>query len=716
GFGASIGWNPDAFGHAASLPQILVKAGIQAYVMMRPDEKEKSISSPLFEWVGSDGTAITTYRIPFSYSTDALGEEEMLRDRTSKLLENSNELGIPLMCFFGVGNHGGGPTRAALRTIREICATTDGRVSLGGPSTYFAHIGNAPRPEVRGDLQWHSVGCYSARAATKRANCQSEQELVVAEKMETLCRIMTGRRLDVAEQLGRGWRSLLLSQFHDSLGGTCTNFSTEGVDLLVSEARAVADRVNTLAVHALAQSIDTWTAGAESAEGLEASAFGGLPIPLVVCNPLSWATTVTVTIPYPMGACTDTTGTFLEVQHVTSGEATYSRSRTLLQLPLPPFGYGRFWLHIAGRDGGPRVDDRLAVCAEEHGSLCTIENDCLELAIDKTSGVVLRLLDKRTTRQWIGSEGVRAVVIDDTSDTWSHGIERYDAEERPWHCEGVEITERGPLRATVRSRFVFGSSTLTQEISLYRERPFAEINVDLEWHERYRLLKLAIPLAIVDPACAAGAPYGFAERSVTGHEEPMVHWVDVSERSGGGVTCTSNGTYAYDVLGGMLRLTLVRSPRVADHGRGWGADDPIGYPFLDQGAHSFSIRVHPHGGTWHDGAVKHAEEHLLTPPVVIDTWHPGPLAPSGSGLEVAEGSVIVAAAKRAESAPGSVFRILEVSGRPTNVVLTFRGRLEPWESQLSPHELCSVFVPDDTTEPVRIVDLCELEIHEDETP
>ena len=79
GFGASIGWNVDAFGHAASLPQILVKAGLRAYVMMRPDEKEKSIPSPLFEWVGSDGTAITTYRVPFSYATDAFGEEDMLQ-------------------------------------------------------------------------------------------------------------------------------------------------------------------------------------------------------------------------------------------------------------------------------------------------------------------------------------------------------------------------------------------------------------------------------------------------------------------------------------------------------------------------------------------------------------------------------------------------------------------------------------------------------------
>ena len=95
GFGASIGWNVDAFGHAASLPQILVQAGLGAYVMMRPEEKEKTIPSPLFEWVGSDGTAIATYRVPFNYATDPFGEEEMLRDRTSKLLQNFERAGHP---------------------------------------------------------------------------------------------------------------------------------------------------------------------------------------------------------------------------------------------------------------------------------------------------------------------------------------------------------------------------------------------------------------------------------------------------------------------------------------------------------------------------------------------------------------------------------------------------------------------------------------------
>ena len=125
----------------------------------------------------------------------------------------------------------------------------------------------------------------------KRRHSATEQALIVAEKVERICRLTTGDELQPTEVLGRAWRSLLFSQFHDALGGTCTERSDEGIDLMVAEARAVADRVTTLALHRLARHVDTWTEAADRAEGQQASALAGLPIPLLVVNPLSWAVT-----------------------------------------------------------------------------------------------------------------------------------------------------------------------------------------------------------------------------------------------------------------------------------------------------------------------------------------------------------------------------------------------------------------------------------------
>ena len=120
GAAAEIGYNIDSFGHAASLPQLFSKGGLRAYVMMRPQQHEKDIPSSLFTWRGIDGTGLPTYRIPFAYTTSLHGDQsetEVIRERVSALLKMAESEGQPLMLFFGVGDHGGGPTRAAIEEI-----------------------------------------------------------------------------------------------------------------------------------------------------------------------------------------------------------------------------------------------------------------------------------------------------------------------------------------------------------------------------------------------------------------------------------------------------------------------------------------------------------------------------------------------------------------------------------------------------------------------
>src|SRR5262249_24140800 len=134
----------------------------------------------------------------------------------------------PLMLFFGVGDHGGGPTRAAIETVRDIVVEEGDDVGFSSPDTYFASLlasGAEARPRppvvVGDELQWHAVGCYSAHSQVKRLNALSERALVTAETMAVLARAATGRDLDVQSQLQDGWRSALFVQFHDSLAGSC---------------------------------------------------------------------------------------------------------------------------------------------------------------------------------------------------------------------------------------------------------------------------------------------------------------------------------------------------------------------------------------------------------------------------------------------------------------------------------------------------------------
>lgn len=107
--------HPDSFGHPATLPQIYKLRGMNNYVMMRPEQHEKKLPADVFWWEGPDGTRMLTYRIPFSY-VDRAAVEARLRRMLSELREPEKVL----MAYYGVGDHGGGPTRLNIQSILDV--------------------------------------------------------------------------------------------------------------------------------------------------------------------------------------------------------------------------------------------------------------------------------------------------------------------------------------------------------------------------------------------------------------------------------------------------------------------------------------------------------------------------------------------------------------------------------------------------------------------
>ncbi len=446
----------------------------------------------------------------------------------------------------------------------------------------------------------------------------------------------------------------------------------------------------------------------------------GMPVPMIVFNPLSWPVTQLVSILHPMSVATSASGDRQPVQQIASGEVTYRPTRSIMQLSVPPFGYRRFWLHAVDPDPGAPMGEEPASAAEGQDGT-TLTNGLLRAVVDPRSGALASLVvtgEDEDAGGWelIGSGGVCPVVIEDTSDTWSHGTARYEGEEYSGDLVGIAVVENGPVRSTVRSTWSLGRSTVVQEVSLYQGRPFVELRLSVEWHESARIMKVVVPTTFVDPAGAAGAPYGFVERPCSGHEEPMVHWFDLSDGRRG-LACTSDSAGGYDALGARVRLTALRSPRVSDHGWGWGNEDPDGYPATDQGLHRMRFRLTPHLGTWADAQVARvADEHRVEFPVVLDTWHRGRLGSESSAIEVEGERAVVPVVKRAETAPGAVLRVWEVAGRggATKVTLPFHHR--SWVGELGPHQVRTLFVPDDPAIPVRDLDIPELELGTDSPP
>ena len=119
GVTAKTGYNVDSFGHNGMMPQILRQSGMENYVYMRPSDKENpSLAENLFFWESPDGSRVLSYRLPQEYSTKLLNESEALEEKYNKAKEIAAEKNQPQMLFYGVGNHGGGPTIRALKQLK----------------------------------------------------------------------------------------------------------------------------------------------------------------------------------------------------------------------------------------------------------------------------------------------------------------------------------------------------------------------------------------------------------------------------------------------------------------------------------------------------------------------------------------------------------------------------------------------------------------------
>ncbi|HUS63991.1 MAG TPA: glycoside hydrolase family 38 C-terminal domain-containing protein [Kofleriaceae bacterium] len=687
GVTARVGYNPDAFGHAATLPQILRKSGIDRYCFLRPNHAERELPARLFAWEGPDGSRVTTFRIPYEYCAPGDDIEAHIRRCAGELDAAPGDL----MCFYGVGNHGGGPTIANLAQIRRLDGA-DGlpALSFSTPDRYFdeAEARGGELPVVRGELQYHARGCFAVHSGVKRWNRQAEAALGVAERLGEVARQVADA--PVREDLARAWKGVLFNQFHDILAGTSLEAAYDDARDLHGEAMAIAARATNHAVQALA-----WRIGIDPAPGGK---------PIAVFNPHAWASRVLVELDYgglrDGQVLVDDEGRRVAFQVVRSGATVATwRKRLAFVAELPPLGW-RVYRVVPGEAArGAEPSSDLEV------SEGRMSNALVALALDAGSGGPRSLVDRRSGRELLAGPA-RAVVYDDPSDTWSHGVRRYDRALGAFDVVRVRVVERGPVRAALRVESVWGASTLVQEYSIAAGDPRVEVRATVDWREKRKVLKLRFPTCVAAETATFEAPYGFVERTAGGDEEPGHAWLDVSSGSAG-LSLLNDSKYSFDVAGGDIGMTVLRSPIYAHHDPLVPEEDGV-YRYIDQGPQDFTYALLPHGGSWRAaGTVRRAAELNARAIPLVETYHAGPLALRGSAVSVDHDAVMVSVLKRAEDGDDLVVRAVECHGGPAEA----RIRLEGWgrtiDARFGPCEIKTWRVPRDRAQPVRETDLIE---------
>ncbi|MFL6067098.1 MAG: glycoside hydrolase family 38 C-terminal domain-containing protein, partial [Gaiellaceae bacterium] len=618
-------------------------------------------------------------RIPHEYCApkDDIGEH--VEKAIASLPASTDDYAV----FYGVGNHGGGPTIANLECIDRLNERGDlPRLELSSLRSFFDHVdSNGEIPTLRGELQHHSRGCYTTHSGIKRWNRRAENLLVRAEKWCAIAASLGFRNYPL-DDLTRAWKLVLFNQFHDTLAGTAIEPAYEDArDQLGHASSLAADAFNS-AVQSIARRIRI-----EQEDETR---------PVVVFNPHPWPLRTVQEVEYTWmreeGAhVVDDEGQEVPVQ-ITRSLTTMSGQRARLVFPVevPPLGYRTYRVKkgTVEWESPPATDTRL-------------ENEQVLVEVDERSGRIAKLVHKPSGVDVAAPAKPHAVVIDDRSDTWGHGVVAYDDEAGEFECESVRLLENGPVRSIVRVESRYGDSTLREDYIVAVGAPYVDVRVTIDWREKLALLKLRYPTSVETDTATFETPYGSIERRAGGDEEPGQAWVDVSDGSRG-LTVANDAKYGYDVRRGDIGISAVRSPVWAWHDPR-ELEDEGDYVYMDQGRQTFNVRLIPHAGDPRDADVVRRAIELNQPAFgLIETFHEGPLPQRESFGDDGGGDAVVTAVKGAEDGDGFVVRAYESAGRPSHARFELLGRAI--ESDFGANEIKTFVVNGDD---VRETDLLE---------
>jgi alpha-mannosidase len=689
---ATVALHADSFGHAGTLPQIVKLQGMEDYVFMRPGGGEKTLPSNLFWWEGPDGTRILAYRIHHHYGSLDQGEAKTTRDDLRQVAEYAPQHPVPkMMKFFGVGDHGGGPSKAHIRVINEARAEKGApQIVYSSVDRYFEDIRREDLsflPVVRDDLQHHAPGCYTAESAIKKNNRLAETALVTAEKIAAAASVYWGMAYP-KEAFTKAWERVLLLQFHDSMAGTSLISQYQYARNGYGYALNVAEDTTYMALQKL-----EWQVAAEDPDSRY----------LLVFNPHAWEYKGIIRYESDRGqTCfTDDRGRDLPSQWITGQAQTHGRHTLLLHAVIPPMGYAQ----IRGRQCGAPLAAPNPALADDG----VIENEYYTLTFSPDGNI--GILDKETGKPVFagGETGCRAVVIDDPSDTWSHNVLAFSDETGSFGHAAVKLLHRGPLQATIRVVTTYGHSTLTIDWSLTAGSRRIEAEVKLDWHERLKMLKFSFPVDLESPVPTYEAPYGFIRRTPNGHEDPGHRWVDVTGRRDGatrGFAVVNDAKYGYSVAENDLRISIVRSPVYAHHEPKELVPERE-YEWMDQGIQTFRLLLVPHGESWEEANIPRIAEEFMTAPIPIyQGIHPGTLPTSGSFLDMDAPNVTVSAIKEAEEGDDLIIRMVETLGKEAAATLRFGAAGFTWKGSFRPCEIKTIRL-DRHTGQIREVNLLE---------
>jgi alpha-mannosidase len=709
-----IDWSPDTFGHAHTIPAIDSRGGVRHYYMCRGGRAEKP---PVFWWQSPDGSRILVNLETTWYINQIASDAQTIgpwKPAALALVDFCKKTGIKdWMCVYGIGDHGGGPTRRDLKRVIDMNTwPIYPNFKFATTKSYYPILEKQGDkwPVLDGELNYEFTGCYTSQSLIKKNNRFAENYLVEAEGIAALAWKVLGKKYPM-DQLQQAWVDTLFSHFHDILPGSGVRATRDYNHGTFQRTAATTSMIKTLALREMAGKVDTTFAGIPQMPALspeqESTALGAGPgrdsgwgeiskaghvadgpRAYLAFNPLGKPREDVITVsvwdadtgvnPGDIHKKTFVVktpeGKTIPAQKITAGDYWGHRFVDVaFPVSVGALGYSTCVVEegeAKGYKGGVVCNDALdweRVTVHSYA----MENEFLAVDFDPLTGGVIKLIDKTTGKNLADPEnplGILEYILERPGAMTSWLIHPPQERPCPVKVESFAKVLRGPHIGSVMAKLKIKDSTATVTYSLKAGDPKLEITITAVWVERggatigTPALRMQFPLSLTDAKARYEIPFGSVERDLNkGEEVPALRWADVTGKIKGsanpaGCAVLNDSKYGHSLDGSTLRVNLIRS-----------SYDPDILPEI--GEHTIRLAVVPHGKALAVSSLVHLGAGLNHPLSIVGTGiHKGTLPNQASAVKaISSDNVVLSSVKKAEDDEAFVFRFFETAGKPATV-------------------------------------------------
>lgn len=660
----TIAINLDPFGHSVGLVQIVKKCGQNGYLFMRPFSSEMSLESDQFIWRGLDGSEIKATRITGGYSTHLGNSAEALVHKTKW---QPFDVGVAL---WGVGNHGGGPSKKDLEDIRDQLLTREDMEYIHStPEAFFSEI--EPSEIVDTSLRISMPGCYTSMYRVKKLHAQLENEISMAERISSIAYITGALEKYPENQIQVAVEDLLNAEFHDVLPGTSVQCGEDAGIRYLNHGMLEAERAKIKAYFALSK-----TQGVAK-EG---------EYPIVVFNPHPYELCDNVECEFTLAdqnwdektqsviTIRDENGNAIPYQ-IIKEESNLTldwRKRIIFEAHLKPMALSRYSVYVD-------FEEKQEI---EREGVFVFDNGHKRVEIDEKTGL---LKSYRIDGREYLADGFGLCSFDDNADPWGMDrtqLTRLGENERAFvpsvspdgafkGMKGVQVVENGEIYLGIEAFFECDASRARIYYKIYKNSDDIDIDITLYMGDIDKIIKLKLPIA-PEGALIGQAPFGTEALFMDGREN-VAHRFVALELNDTSLALLNRGVYGSHFEGGALYMSLVRGVTYCAH--------PIGERELipsdrftkkiDQGENSYSFRLTLCN---RDKLERKAQEFNLKPYALNIFPVPADVSQI-KDVKISLGSDCIAmpTLKRADASDGLIFRLINNTDKRVDTYIEVGG-------------------------------------------